>query len=333
MIQKRNRPRVLDVVTGTWSAQAVYVAAKLGIADMLTTGPRAMTDLAGAARVDPAGLHRVLRALASLGIFRLHENATVELTPSAEPLRSDHPDSLRQFAIMVNEELHGAFGGLLDAVRSGTPSFDKRFGMPIFQYYDTHPEVAATFHEAMNDWSNWDTPDIIEAYDFSRYASIVDVGGGNGAFLSALLARHPHLSGTLFDRPAAIDAARAGFGGPLPRCELVTGDMQIEVPKGGDLYTIKHVIDGWPDDGAAAILNNCRRAMADGGRVVVLDCVVRPGNDPSFIKLLDLLVMTTTPGRMRLESDYPDLFAAAGLRLSQVLPVSDSVTLLEGVVQ
>jgi len=333
MAQQRTRPHLLDLATGTWSAQAVYVAAKLKIADMLTDGPRTVVGLASAAGVQPDGLHRVLRALASIGIFRFREDAVVELTPSAEPLRSDHPDSLRQFAIMVNEEVYEAFGGLLDSVRGGKPSFDKRFGMPVFQYYDKHPDVAATFHEAMNDWSNWDTPGILEAYDFTQFSSIVDVGGGNGAFLSALLARHPHVSATLFDRPAAIDAARAGLGGPLPRCQLVEGDMQVDVPKGAELYTIKHVIDGWSDEGAARILSNCRHAMAEDGRVAVLDCVIRPDNEPSFVKFLDLLVMTTTPRRMRLESEYPSLFAASGLRLSRVVPVSDSVTLLEGVAQ
>lgn len=333
MTGERTRPYVLDVMTGSWSGQAVYVAAKIGVADMLANGPRCVSDLAKEAGVNADALHRVLRALAGLGIFRIGENQQVELTPLAEPLATGHPESVRQFAIMVNEEVYDAFGGLLSSVQTGEPSFDKRFGTPIFAYYDAHPEVAATFHSAMNDWSGWDTPDIVEGYDFSRFRKVVDVGGGNGAFLSALLARYSNLSGVLFDRPAAIEAARAEEGGPLPRCELVEGDFtEGGLPEGADLYTIKHVIDGWSDDGAAAILRKIRESMTDDGRVLVLDCVVNEDNNPSFIKLLDLLVLTTTHGRMRQVSDYPEIFAKAGLHLNQVVRISDSVSILEGVI-
>jgi hypothetical protein len=331
MTQRRTRPYALEVMTGAWPAQAVYVAAKLGLADLLANGPRPVSDLAKAAGADPASLHRVLRALASIGIFRIRGDGLVELTQAAEPLQTGHPDSVRQFALMVNEEIYVAFGGLLGNVQTGLPAFQARFGMPVFEYYDAHPDVAGIFHQAMNDWSNWDTPALMESYDFSRFKTAVDVGGGNGALLSALLARYPGLSGVLYDRPAAIEAARAGLGGPLPRCEFVVGDFQEAVPAGADLYLIKHVIDGWPDDGAAGILGHIRRAMADDGRVLVLDCVIAEGNEPSFIKWLDLMVMaTTTAGRMRHVSEYPAIFGQAGLALGNVVRISDSLTLLEG---
>lgn len=333
MSQQSGRPYVLQVMTGAWSAQAVYVAAKLGVADMLAQGPRDVQDLADEAGVDAAPLYRVLRALASLGIFRIREDEKFELTCHAEPLTTDHPFSLRQFAIMVNEEYYEAFGGLLDTVKSSYPSFDRRFGISYWAYLDSHPEVAATFHQAMNDWSNWDTAEIIESYNFDSFRKIVDVGGGNGAFLSELMARYPGLVGILFDRQPAIEAARAGCGGPLPRCDFISGDFLVDdIPGGGDLYIIKHVIDGYPDEEAIMILRNVSRAMAWNGRVLVLDCVVEPGNDPSFIKLLDLMVMTTTrAGRMRQVSDYPNIFSEAGLRLGKVTRISDSVSLLEGI--
>jgi hypothetical protein len=327
-----SRPRALTVMTGAWSAQAVYVAAKLGITDMLATGPRRVDDLAAEAGVHSAFLYRLLRALASIGFFRIREDGQVELTPGAEPLAEDHPHSVRKFAFMVNEEVYEGFGGLLGVVRDGKPSFDERFGMPVWEYYDAHPDVAATFHRSMNDWSDWDTPALVEAYDFDRFRTVVDVGGGNGAFLSALLARYPRISATLLDRPSAIVAARQGEGGPLPRCALVECDFLVDdLPTGADLYTIKHVIDGWPDDGAAEILGRIRRAMGDNGRVLVLDCVIEPGNEPSFVKWLDLMVMTTTHGgRMRELSEYPGVFAKAGLRLGDIVRISDSLTLIEG---
>lgn len=332
MTHDRTRPYALEVLTGAWRAQAVYIVAKLGIADMLIDGPRTVTELASEAQADEDSLHRVLRALASIGIFRITDDHAVELTPRAEPLSSDHPHSVRQFTIAMNEEIYEAFGGLLDNVRSGTPAFLERFRTPIFEYYDAHPETAAIFHQAMNDWSEWDTPGLVEGYDYSPFHTVVDLGGGNGAFLSALLARHPSLNGVLLERPAAIEAARAGLGGPLPRCELVVGDFQRDVPEGADLYAIKHVIDGWPDDGAVRILRNIRDAIANDGRVLVMDCVVDSGNDPSFVKWLDLLVMTTTTGgRMRHEHDYPPIFEKAGLSLNRTIRISDTVTILEGV--
>ena len=162
-MSKPNRPYALEVMTGAWPAQAVYVAAKLGIADYLKKGPRTATELAKETGVHADTLYRVLRALASIGIFRIGEDQRVELTPDAEPLASDHPHSVRQFALMVNEEIHEAFGGLLGSVKTGRPAFRERFGMHIFQYYDAHPQVAEIFHEAMNDWSDWDTPAIVES--------------------------------------------------------------------------------------------------------------------------------------------------------------------------
>jgi SAM-dependent methyltransferase len=204
--------------------------------------------------------------------------------------------------------------------------------MSVFEYYDSHPQAAATFHAAMSNWSKWDTPDIIEAYDFSRFKKVVDLGGGNGAFLSALLNRYSNLSGILLDRPMGVEAARAGLGGPLPRCEIVAGDFLADVPKGADLYTIKHVLDAWQDEDVVKLFSNCRTSMADGGRVVVLESVIEPGNNPSLIKWLDLMMMTVADGgKFRSEPDFPPLFADAGLRLNQVVRISDSVTLLEGV--
>lgn len=331
MTTERAELQLLQIVNGAWTAQAVYVAAKLGIADLLVDGPRTAAALATETDVDAAALYRVLRALASIGVFRMRADGAFELTPLAEPLRIDAPHSMREFAIMANEELYEAFGGFLYSVRTGKPAFDRHFGTSVFEYYDSHPDAAATFHRGMNDWHRWNTAAIVETFDFSRVRKVVDVGGGNGMFLSALLARHPHLSGVLLDRATGIKAAREGTGGPLPRCELVEGDFMVEVPPGADLYTIKYVLNDWPDKDAIRILKNCREAMAEGGRILVLESLIEPGNDPSFTKWLDLLLMAVTGGGERSESDFSRLFAEAGLRLERVLPTTETISIVEGV--
>jgi hypothetical protein len=329
--RSKTRPQIMHVLDGAWQGQSVYVAAKLGIADLLAAGARKIDDLAAETGTQAGALGRMLRALASMGIFSIREDGRAELTPLAEPLRSDHPDSVRSFALMVNEELYQSFGGLLDTVRTGEPAFQRHFGVPVFEYFETHPDAAATFHSAMNDWSRWDTPRILEAYDFSRFRTAVDLGGGNGSFLSALLADNPGLSGVLLELPSGIAAASAGLGGPLPRCKLVEGDFLAEVPEGADLYIIKHVLDAWRDEDVLTIFENCRAAMAADSRVVVLESVVEPGNAPSIIKWIDLLMMTVAPGGgFRSEADFSRLLGDAGLRLDLVVQVSETVTLFEG---
>jgi ubiquinone/menaquinone biosynthesis C-methylase UbiE len=323
--------RVLQMANGAWVAQAIYVVAKIGIADLLAKGPRSASDLAAETQVNADALYRTLRALAGLSIFREQEGQTFALTPLAEPLRTDHPDSVRAFAIMTNEELYEAFGDFLYTLRTGKPGFDKRFGMPVFAYYDTHPEVAATFHRGMNDWHRWNTVAICESFDFTNVRKVCDVGGGNGLFLSTLLQRYPNLSGILVDRASGIEAARAGQGGPLPRCEVVVANFLEELPAGADLYTIKYVINDWADEDAVRILTSCRKAMAKDGRVLVLESLIEPGNDPAFTKWLDLLMMAVTGGRERSASDFARLFEKAGLRLNRVLPTRDTISVVEAV--
>lgn len=312
-------------------AQALHVAAELGIADLLQDGPRTAEDLAQATGADAQALYRVLRFLAGEGVFREEPVGHFAQTGLSAALRADAPDSPRDFIRMINREAYAAWGQLLHSVRTGGTAFEHVFGAQRFEWLARHPEQAALFQRAMIALSQGANAEAAEAYDFSGCKRVVDVGGGHGQLLSAIVTRSPHLSGVLYDLPAGIEAAKTGVGGPLPRCDLIAGDFFQSVPQGADVYIMKKVIHDWDDDRAAQILANCRRAMAPGGKVLVAETIVPPGNDPHPTKLMDLNMLAVTGGMERTEEQYARLFAQAGLRLARVIPTRAPLSILEAI--
>lgn len=312
-------------------AQALHVAAELGIADLLHEGSRSTEDLAQATGTDADALYRVLRFLASEGVFREEAPRRFAQTELSDALRADAPASPRDFIRMVNAEPYAAWAELLYSVRTGKPAFDTVFGASRFEWLAEHPEQAALFQRAMIALSLGANVEVAEAYDFSACKRVVDVGGGHGQLLSAIVTRNPHLSGVLQDLPAGIAAAREGVGGPLPRCELVAGDFFESVPAGGDAYIMKKVIHDWDDARAAKILDNCRRAMATGGKVLVAETIVPTGNERHPIKVMDLNMLVVTGGLERTQEHYERLLARAGLRLARVIATRSPLSILEGV--
>jgi SAM-dependent methyltransferase len=312
-------------------AQALHVAAELGIADLLHDGPRSAEDLALATRTDAAALYRVLRFLASEGVFREDPAGRFAQTELSAGLRADAPDSPRDFIRMINREAYAAWGQLLHSVRTRGTAFEQVFGAPRFEWLASHPDQAALFQRAMIALSQGSNEQAAEAYDFAGCKRVVDVGGGHGQLLSAIVMRNPHLSGVLYDLSAGIAAARTGVGGSLPRCDLVAGDFFKSVPEGADIYIMKKVIHDWDDDRAAKILDNCRRAMAPGGKVLVAETIVPPGNDPHPIKLMDLNMLAVTGGMERTQEQYERLFERAGLRLARVIATKSPLSILESV--
>jgi SAM-dependent methyltransferase len=230
---------------------------------------------------------------------------------------------------MINREAYAAWGQLLHSVRSGETAFEHIFAAPRFEWLAGHPEAAALFQQAMIALSQGGNIETARAYDFSVCRRVVDVGGGHGQLLSAIVTLNPHLTGVLLDLPAGIEAARRGVGGPLPRCELVAGDFFAEVPA-ADTYVIKKVIHDWDDGRALTILKNCRRAMEPGGRLLVIETIVPPGNGPDPIKLMDVNMLVVTGGMERTREQYEHLFSMAGLRLIRILPTSAPLSVLEG---
>ena len=325
---------LLQKVTGTWVAQAISVVAKLGTADVLADGPKGADQLAEAAHVHAPSLYRVLRTLASVGIFAEGNDGRFRLTPLAEPLRSDAPGSLRSFAIMLGEEWHWRpWGHLLHSVTTGQPAFEHAYGTEFFDYLAGQPEAAAIFDAAMTSRSNQDNDAVPAAYDFSGIRTVVDVGGGRGSFLASILRANPEMRGILFDQPHVLAGARqlvetAGLGG---RCDLVAGDFFESVVDGGDAYILKKVIHDWDDDRAVQILERCREAMPADGRLLLVETVIPPGNDPSFGKLLDLHMLVWTGGKERTEAEYRVLLATAGFGLTRIVPTGSPVSVIEAI--
>jgi hypothetical protein len=312
---------------GIIAAQAIYAAAKLGIADLLASGPKTIAELASDSGAHPPALERLLRALGTLEMFALTTDGRFCNTPLSETLRSDHPQSQRDGALFLPAPfLWRPLGELYESVRTGEPAFERIFGQHFFEYLGAHPADAAIFNAAMTQGISWTTPALLAAYDFSRFRQLVDIGGGEGALLRDILAATPKLQGVLFDLPAVVAGAREILTDTIAaRCQVVGGSFFDSVPEGADAYLLKGVIHDWPDDAAAGILRNARRAMRSDSTLLLIEGIVDSAARPTG--LLDLL-MLVIGGRERTEADFRALVAAAGFSLTRIIPM-DASSLIE----
>lgn len=324
-------PSLMQMASGFWISQSVYVAAKLGLADLLRDGPRSSEELARQTKTDPLSLFRLLRTLASVGVFAQNAAGTFEITPLAQGLL-EGPGSAKAAILMMGEEHYRSWGELLHCVRTGATAFEKIYGKPIFDYLSEHPEQAKIFDAAMTSIHGHETQAMIEAYDFAKIGTLVDVGGGNGGLLCTVLEQTPGLRGVLYDLPSVVERATKSIEARKlsSRCSAVGGSFFESVPAGGDAYLLRHIIHDWYDDKASIILKNCRKAMKPEGRLLVIETVVPPGNDPGFVKLLDLNMLVIPGGMERTEEEYRSLYASCGFRLDRVIPTRAEVSILEG---
>jgi len=336
MAQAREIPasvQMLQMLTGKWVSRAISVAAEFGIADLLSDGEKSTAELAAAAGVHEQSLYRVLRALASVGVFEETGSRRFALTPLAACLRNDAPDSVRGLArFLALPLMWDSWRELSHSVRTGETGM-RRLGIANpFDYLQTHPDEAEVFNHAMTEFSHQSAPAVAEAYDFGRFRKLVDVAGGHGFLLTTVLDRYPALHGVLFDMPPVVEGARAVIAqtAAADRCETVAGDFFQAVPEGADGYMMKHILHDWDDRRATAILRNCRRAMRPDGRVLVIEMVIPEGNQPFFGKLLDLEMLSVAGGRERTEEEFRQLFAAAGFELTGIVPTAAPVSLVEG---
>jgi hypothetical protein len=324
---------MLQLIAGFWVSRALYIAAKLGIADLLKGGPKNSEELAQATGMHLPSLYRVLRALASVGVFAEDGHGRFTLTPLAATLRTDVPGSLRAFAIAeLGEDHYPAWGEVLHSIKTGEIAFDHLFGMDVWQYRAQHPEEGRIFDEAMASFSSVVNAAIVDSYDFSSLGTIVDVGGGDGSLIASILQANPGMKGVLFDLPHVVAGARRRIEaeGLAERCEVVAGDAFTSVPSGGDAYLLKWIIHDWDDERSVAILKNCHRAMAAHGKLLLVEAVIPHGNTPSFHKFMDLNMLVMTGGRERSEAEYRVLLEAAGFRLTRVILTQSEMSVIEG---
>jgi hypothetical protein len=325
--------QLFQMMTGYWSTQALYVAAKLGIADLLADGPAHCDVLAQKTNVHPESLFRTLRALASVGVFSEVGTRCFALNPSSALLLDSAPNTMRALAIMFAEEQYRASGEMLYSVRTGQPAFEHQFGMGVFEYFAQNPEAGAMFNKSMSALTVPIARDVASFYDFSKFRTIVDVGGNHGTVLSAILCAYPSAQGVLFDRPNVVIGAAEQLSdiGLEKRCECIGGDFFESVPRGGDAYLLKGILHDWDDALCQAILKNCRQAMPEHGKLLVVEYVLPEGNAPHPGKWIDLHMLVMAGGRERTVAQYSDLFKSGGFAMSGVTPIPDGLSILEAV--
>jgi len=326
---------LFQMVIGKWISQALGTIVEIGVPNQLAKGARRCRDIARQAAVSEDGLYRLLRALASVGVFAESADRRFRLTGMGQLLRSDHPESLAGYARFT---AHGItwrpWGQLSYSVKTGMPAFDHVFNTSIFEHLSRNPEVAAVFDEAMTSISAMEARATSDAYDFKRVETLMDVAGGHGLLLASVLRRHKTMRGVLFDLPHVAAGAAATFTrlGITGRVRVESGDFFKELPSGADAIIMKHIVHDWDDDSATRILQACHQALGTRGKVLIVDPVVPPSNRPHYGKLLDLEMLVLTPrGRERTKAEFAKLLRGAGFRLSRVITTKGPLSIVEAV--
>jgi SAM-dependent methyltransferase len=323
-------PILFQMATAYWISQAIYVAAKIGIADLLSDGPQSSVALAAATRSDAGSLFRLMRALSSVGVFSQVDADSFDISGLGEALQSDAPGSLRQTVITIGEIHYQACGDLLHSVQTGLPAFTKVFGTNLFDYLNQNADDAFAFNRGMTNLSSLLAYAVLLAYDFSRIASFVDVGGGEGELSRRILELNPQMTGIVLDSSNAVESQHCT---PCDgaRCSYVTGNFLQSVPEGADAYLLSHVVHDWNDESAIAVLANCRRAMNKNGRVLIVDMIVPETNSPSFSKLLDLNMLVMNGGRERTKTEFQALLNPASLKIARIIPTLAPQSIIEAI--
>ncbi len=324
---------LMGMITGHWVTAAIYAAARLKLADALEAGPKFSDDLAAEVGAHPTATYRLMRALASLGIFEERWDRGFALTDLGQLLRSNHPQSLRDVALFQGAPPHWqGWGNFLHSVQTGQSAFEHVHNQGFFDYCETDEEFAAAFNGAMTGMTAANAELVSKAYDFSGIQHLADVGGGHGLLLLRLLQDHPHLRGTVVDLPHVVAGAipRIAAANMQSRC----GTQGVDFFRGplppANAYLAKHIIHDWDDEHSIRILQNMRDHLAPGGRVLLVECVITPGNERSMAKLMDLeMLHATHGGRERTREEFAELFTAAGLRLTRIVPTPSISSVIE----
>jgi SAM-dependent methyltransferase len=323
---------MMGLITGYWISQAVGVVATLGVADRLANGPRTYDEIAREVGAAPEALYRVMRLLASIGVFAQAPSGSFELTALGQTLRSDTPGSVRNFAITETAPGHWLpWGRLEESIRTGQSMARAALGMDLFEWYAQNPGEARFFNAAMGNLSALAAGELVRVFDFSVVRKVMDVGGAHGVLLASILRANPAINGILFDLPHVIATAEESVKGQglSGRCELRSGDFFEAVPEGADLHLLKQIIHDWDDERATQLLRNCHRSLAPGGTLLLVEMVVPPDNQPSPAQAMDLNMLVVLGGRERTEEEYRRLLSGVGFRLARVIPTHSPFHVIE----
>ena len=334
MNERKPAAEMMRLINGYQVSQAIHVAAALGIGDLLAGGPRTSDELAAATDSHPRSLYRLLRALASVEVLHETEGRRFALTPMGECLRSDVPDSLGPWAAFIGRPYYWqAWAGLAHSVRTGENAFRHVHGTDVWDYRAQHPDEGAIFDRAMSGMARGVVDAVIGAYDFAPFELVVDVGGGQGALLAAVLAAHPAARGILFDQPHVVARAEPVLraAGVADRCRIEAGSFFEAVPEGGDAYILKMILHDWDDATAIAILERCRRAIKPDGKLVVLERVLGPANQDPGARFSDLNMLVSPGGQERTREEFAAILDAARFRLTAVLAAGTRISVVEAV--
>jgi hypothetical protein len=324
--------RISLLSQGTIITTSLALAAELGIADLLADGPRSSEELAQATSTHPRSLYRLLRLLCSIGVFTEIQTDSFAQTPLSECLRTGVPGSMRSWLRMIGlKTRYHTHAEALYSIKTGEPAFKRVTGMEFFNYLAAHPEEGEIFNQAMNDMGQVVAAAVAQSYDFSGIGKVIDVGGGHGTLIAAILQKYPQMTGILFDSPHVAERARESIAsaGLAHRCEVVGGDFFKSVPAGCDAYLLRWIIHNWDHERAVTILRNCRQAMGERSRLLLIESVIPTGNELHPGKFLDYIMLTTQRGRERTEEEYDSLRREADLRLNKVAPTGSHLSIIE----
>jgi O-methyltransferase domain/Dimerisation domain len=319
--------RMFGFISGFWLARSIYLAAQLGIADCFDDAPKTIAQLAVATNTEARSLYRLMRALASVGIFTEVSDRCFALTPLAVTLKSDIPGSMRYVVIAQMGEDHSlGWSNGLHSLRTGETAFDAAAGMSVWDYYAQHPKAGQVFSESMTGMLTTVSQAVAATYDFSEFNTIVDVAGAQGSLISAIVRSHPHLKGILFDLPEIIATVNVD-----DNIQPIAGNFFESVPSGGDAYLMRAIIHDWEDEKSSIILKNCYQAMPERSKLLLVESIIPPGNDFSPTKLIDVIMLMMTGGRERTEEEYRLLLRSNGFELTQVIPTPSMLSIIEAV--
>lgn len=322
-----------DFFAGYTISSAIFAAAKLGIADRLGEEPMTVSHLAKILSVHESSLYRLMRALASVGIFKEVGQQSFVLTTLAATIRKDAANSLRDLIIMCGSNWHWqTWGGLLHTVETGEPAFVDAFKTNFFPYIQKNPEVARDFNAAMTSLSSLSNYAIASSYDFSKARCIVDIGGGQGGLLAAILKQHPNSTGILYDLPEVVASATALLEREQikQRVEVLGGDFFQSIPQGGSLYMIKHVLHGINQEQSVLLLKNIANVMPSSGKLLIIEMMISEKNKPSYSKFNDLeMMLLSGTGRERTAHEFSEIITQSSLSIARILSMPMGVSLIE----